>query len=115
MSMNIKNAEAHQLARESAVLTGESMTAAVTVALRERLERIRRERDTSLADRLLAMADKPRRISTSRIAPSSMGICSMTGADCLGDRRHVGAHRDPARASAEYAPRTEKAAGTRRS
>ena len=39
MSLNIKNEETHQLARELAALTGESMTGAITVALRERLER----------------------------------------------------------------------------
>ena len=44
MSLNIKNEETHQLARELVQLTGETMTAAVTVALRERLERERRER-----------------------------------------------------------------------
>ena len=44
MSLNIKNEEAHQLARELVQLTGETMTGAVTVALRERLERERRER-----------------------------------------------------------------------
>ena len=44
MSLNIKNEETHQLARELAALTGESMTGAITVALRERLERERRER-----------------------------------------------------------------------
>ncbi len=55
MSMNIKNEETHQLARELAGLTGESVTAAVTVAVRERLERVRREHGMSLADRLLAI------------------------------------------------------------
>ena len=44
MSLNIKNEETHQLARELAALTGESMTGAITVALRERLEREQRER-----------------------------------------------------------------------
>ncbi len=44
MSLNIKNEETHQLARELVQLTGETMTGAVTVALRERLERERRER-----------------------------------------------------------------------
>ena len=44
MSLNIKNEETHQLARELAALTGESMTGAITIALRERLERERRER-----------------------------------------------------------------------
>ena len=48
MSMNIKNAETHRLARELAALTGESVTEAVTRALRERLERIRGTRDGAL-------------------------------------------------------------------
>ena len=55
MSMNIKSPEAHRLARELASLTGESVTGAVTAALRERLERVRRERGASLADRLVAI------------------------------------------------------------
>ena len=38
-----------------AKLTGETMTAAVTEAVRERLDRIRRERDGRLADRLLTI------------------------------------------------------------
>ncbi|MCY3656198.1 MAG: type II toxin-antitoxin system VapB family antitoxin [Chloroflexota bacterium] len=44
MSLNIKNEETCDLARELAELTGESMTGAITVALRERLERERHER-----------------------------------------------------------------------
>lgn len=55
MSMNIKNEQTHRLARELAELTGETVTAAVTEAVRERLERIRRERGASLSDRLLAI------------------------------------------------------------
>ncbi len=54
MSMNIKNQEAHQLARELAALTGESLTAAVIAALRQRLDLLQRSRrQTTLADRLL--------------------------------------------------------------
>ena len=54
MSLNIKNDEAHRLAQELARLTGESMTAAVTEAIRERLDRVRRERgEVPLAERLL--------------------------------------------------------------
>ena len=41
--------------QELAALTGESMTAAVTEAVRERLDRVRRERGVSLAERLLAI------------------------------------------------------------
>jgi antitoxin VapB len=55
MSLNIKSEEAHRLAHELARLTGESMTAAVTQAMRERLDRLRRERAVGLADRLLAI------------------------------------------------------------
>ena len=44
MSLNIKNEETCRLARELAQVTGESMTGAITVALRERLERERRQR-----------------------------------------------------------------------
>jgi antitoxin VapB len=53
MGLNIKNPETHRLAEELAQRTGESMTAAVTTAVRERLDRVRRERGASLADRLL--------------------------------------------------------------
>jgi antitoxin VapB len=55
MAMNIKNPETQRLAQDLATLTGESLTAAITVAVRERLERLRRERSTSLAGRLLAI------------------------------------------------------------
>ena len=55
MSLNIKSDEAHRLARQLAAITGESMTAAVTQALAERLERVSQERRGSLANRLLAI------------------------------------------------------------
>ena len=42
MGLNIKNEKAHRLARELARVTGESMTVAVSKAIRERLERVRR-------------------------------------------------------------------------
>ncbi len=45
MSLNIKNEEACRLAGELAELTGETMTGAITVALRERLAREKRRRD----------------------------------------------------------------------
>ena len=53
MSLNIKTPEAHELAAELARLTGESLTKAVTEAIRERLERKRRERDR---DKMVAEA-----------------------------------------------------------
>ena len=53
MSLNIKNKETHKLADQLAKLTGESMTDAVTKAVRERLDRVRSGRGSGLADRLL--------------------------------------------------------------
>jgi len=53
MSMNIKNKEAYQLSKQLAKLTGETLTTAVTQSVRERLDRIRRERGVDLAERLL--------------------------------------------------------------
>jgi antitoxin VapB len=52
MGMNIKNPETQMLARELAKLTGESLTAAITEALRERLARVQENNDkASLAKR----------------------------------------------------------------
>lgn len=57
MSLNIKNAETYRLIRELADLTGESMTGAVTEAVRERLDRLTAaERRAGMADRILAIA-----------------------------------------------------------
>ena len=47
MALSIKTAEADELARSLARLTGESMTEAVTTALRERLARERARRETA--------------------------------------------------------------------
>ena len=44
MGLNIKNEETCRLAGELARLTGETKTGAITAALRERLEREKRER-----------------------------------------------------------------------
>ncbi len=54
MALSIKTAEADGLARHLARLTGESMTDAITIALRERLARERAKRE--------AAADLPRRL-----------------------------------------------------
>jgi antitoxin VapB len=45
MALNIKNEEAERLARALAQVTGESLTEAVTVALRERFEGAQRVRE----------------------------------------------------------------------
>ena len=41
MSLNIKSAETHQLVHELAALIDETQTMAVTIAVRERLDRVR--------------------------------------------------------------------------
>jgi antitoxin VapB len=53
MSLNIKNEETNRLAHELATVAGESLTTAVTVAVRQRLERLQRGNADSLAQRLL--------------------------------------------------------------
>lgn len=54
MPMNIKDDEAHRMAIELANLTGETITGAVSEAIRQRLEREHRRRDReALADALL--------------------------------------------------------------
>ncbi len=59
MSLNIKNDETCRLANELARLTGETMTGAVTVALRERLEREKRERSAeALVREMRAIAER---------------------------------------------------------
>jgi len=68
MGLNIKNMEAHRLAEQLAKLTGETMTTAVIIALRERLERVRREHGPRLAD------------------PPAMETSSMMKTDCRDDR-----------------------------
>jgi antitoxin VapB len=53
MSLNIKDEKTHRMARELARLTGESLTAAVNEAVRERLERVRGSSRKSMAERLM--------------------------------------------------------------
>ena len=53
VSLNMKNEEIRQLASESAQRTGETMTGAITLALKERLERERRVRSVETRGREL--------------------------------------------------------------
>ena len=63
MGLNIKNQETCQLASELAGLTGETMTGAITIALRERLARERRVRDAAQRLReMRAIADRCARL-----------------------------------------------------
>jgi antitoxin VapB len=68
--LNIKSEDGYRLATELSVLTGESLTAAVTEALRERLEREQRARDRAVRlTRLAALAAEIR--ASLRLAPGS--------------------------------------------
>jgi antitoxin VapB len=60
MALSIKTDEADRLARKIASITGETLTEAVTVALRERCERVARVPD---ADRLTRMREFVQRVS----------------------------------------------------
>ena len=71
MSLNIKNEETCRLAGELAELTGETKTGAITAALRERLERERRERSVEArTEELLAIGR--RCAATLRDGPSAV-------------------------------------------
>jgi antitoxin VapB len=82
MSLNIKNREAHDLARELARETGETMTDAVTEALRERLARVRKQQGARrvTADDLLEIG---RRCAATLSGPP------VTHAELLYDERGV--------------------------
>ncbi len=61
MSLNIKDPEAHRLAQELAVETGETMTSAVKEALRERLIRVRKLRAKKMTvEEMLAIGTRIR-------------------------------------------------------
>ena len=64
MSLNIKNAEAERLAKELAATTGDSVTHAVAVALRERLDRLQQQ------DRAAASQRSARLLEISKDAAS---------------------------------------------
>jgi antitoxin VapB len=57
-TLNIKDPEAHRLAEAIAEATGETLTSAVTSALRERFERIRRRRGKASVAELRAIAKR---------------------------------------------------------
>jgi antitoxin VapB len=95
MSLNIKNNEAHRLAQQLAKLTGESMTTAVTEAVRERLQRIRSEVRTGMAEQLMEIArdsGKQIRENDGRNLTNlwTMATFCTMKMDCRNDRRHLG-------------------------
>lgn len=58
MALSVKSDEADSLARELTSITGESLTRAVTEALRERLDRERRRNGGGLMARIAAIQDR---------------------------------------------------------
>jgi antitoxin VapB len=58
LSLNIKDPEAHRLAQAIARETGETMTRAVTEALRERYERLQHRRAKASVEELRAIAER---------------------------------------------------------
>jgi len=58
MTLNIKDPEAHRLAKALQRETGETMTHAVTEALRERYERLQRRRSKASVEELRAIAKR---------------------------------------------------------
>lgn len=58
MSLNVKDPEAYRLAQAIAQVTGETMTRAVTEALRERYERIQSRRGKASVEELRAIAGR---------------------------------------------------------
>ena len=76
MSLNIKNDETCRLVGELARLTGETMTGAITIALRERLERERCRRGAdALARELHAIGQRCASLLGRGLRPWSMAIC----------------------------------------
>lgn len=74
MALSIKDAEADRLAREIAARTGESLTNAVTEALRERLRRLQGRQDRELlAEELREIAGRyARRAPRERGTPEEL-------------------------------------------
>ena len=87
MALRIKNEETCRLAAELAELTGETKTEAITVALRERLERQRRERDVRLRE-IRAIAKGAAGLLRESAPPLADGEeLSITHSDYLYDER----------------------------
>lgn len=69
MSLNIKNDEAVRLARQLAAATGESVTKAVAVAVRERLERVEHKSDYEAAVRAARVSEIAKDAATRWVEP----------------------------------------------
>ncbi|HWE68129.1 MAG TPA: type II toxin-antitoxin system VapB family antitoxin [Acidimicrobiales bacterium] len=69
MSLNIKNEQTEQLARELAAETGESLTRAVTVAVSERLDRVRLDDEGAAAKRIARLHEIGRDAASRWVEP----------------------------------------------
>ena len=102
MGINIKNPETVRLIRELAELTGKGQTEAVTEAVRERIERLRRSEGHGATDSWRSAAKRRRCSSRPRHghhrSRRELSLRSRRRA-CRSDRRHVGAGRDHLEAS----------------
>ncbi len=58
MGLNVKDPEAHRLAQAISKATGETLTRAVTEALRDRYERLQSRRGKASVEELLAIAKR---------------------------------------------------------
>jgi antitoxin VapB len=83
MSLNIKNPETVRLARELAARTGESLTRALTLAVEERLERVREAGGPGREQRL----DRIRKVSQDAAARWVEPYSSADHGDLLYDAR----------------------------
>jgi antitoxin VapB len=64
LSLNIKDAEAHQLAQAIAKETGETMTHVVVEALRAKYKTLEKRKSRATIDDLRAIADRSARLVT---------------------------------------------------
>ncbi len=58
MTLNVKDPEAHRLAEAIAAVTGETLTRAVTEALRERHQRLQNRKSKATVEELLLIAKR---------------------------------------------------------
>ena len=105
MGLDIKNPEMHRLAEELAKRTGESMTAAVTTAVRERLDRVRREQESSLADRLVEIGQDCAKRLKEPFLSVDHGDLLYDERGLLDDHRHVRADLNSSRRTGSKALR----------
>ena len=57
-TLNVKDSEAYRLAEAITAVTGESLTSAVKVSLRERYERLKKRRNKATLEELMAISKR---------------------------------------------------------